>query len=111
MSPGTEFERYTFVLLRRPENAPELLDAELDALQEGHLAHLADLRADGVLVAAGPFTDQADESWRGFCLYRTGLEETRVLAEADPSVRAGRLVVDVMTWWTPPGAIVTPPGG
>ena len=111
MSRPAEPERYTFVLLRRPENAPELPAAELDALQERHLAHLAALRAQGVLVAAGPFTDQADVSCRGFCLFRTGLEETRALAEADPSVRAGRLAVDVMTWWTPPGAIVFPPGG
>ena len=42
---------------------------------------------------------------RGFCLYRTGFEETRQLAESDPSVQAGRMAVDVMTWWTASGAL------
>ena len=41
----------------------------------------------GHLVLAGPFSDQPDETLRGFCLYRTDLEETRRLAEADPSVQ------------------------
>jgi uncharacterized protein YciI len=106
-----ELERYSFVLLRRPDDAPELPQTELEALQEAHLAHLAELGRQGVLAAAGPFADQEDESWRGFCLYRAGLEETRALAEADPSVRAGRLAVDVLTWWTLPGSIVQPDGG
>jgi uncharacterized protein len=42
---------------------------------------------------------------RGLCLYRTGVEETRQLAESDPSVRAGRMAVDVMTWYTERGAL------
>jgi uncharacterized protein len=34
------------------------------------------------------------------CIYRTGLEETRRLAEEDPSVRAGRMAIEAMTWLT-----------
>ena len=34
-----------------------------------------------------------------------GLEETRRLARSDPSVQAGRMAVDVMTWWTGLGAL------
>ena len=37
--------------------------------------------------------------------YRTDLDETRRLAESDPSVQAGRMAVDVMTWWTKRGAL------
>jgi uncharacterized protein YciI len=59
----------------------------------------------GHLVVAGPFSDQPDETLRGFCLYRTDLEETRRLAESDPSVQAGRMAVDVMAWWTVPGTL------
>ena len=40
---------------------------------------------------------------RGICLYRTGIEETRALADQDPSVRAGRLAADVLTWWIAKG--------
>ena len=103
-----ELESYTFVLLRRPPNAPELPEHELDALQERHLAYLDELRASGVLAVAGPFTDQPDEALRGFCLYRVGIDEARALAEADPSVQAGRLAVDVMTWLTRRGAVAFP---
>lgn len=100
-----ELERTTFVLLRRPPHAPSFTDEELEALQAAHLAHLAAMKEAGHMLVAGPFSDQADESWRGICLYRTGLEETRALAEADPMVKAGRLAVDVFTWLTQRGAI------
>jgi uncharacterized protein YciI len=59
----------------------------------------------GHLLAYGPFSDQPDESLRGMCLYRTSIEEARELAEQDPSVQAGRLAVDVFTWWTKKGAV------
>jgi hypothetical protein len=58
------------------------------------------MQARGHLLLAGPFSDQPDASLRGFCLYRTDAEKTRLLAESDPSVQAGRMAVDVMTWWT-----------
>jgi len=100
-----ELERYTFVLLRRPPDAPDLPEHELDELQERHLVFLDELRARGVLAVAGPFADQPDETLRGFCLYRVDIDEARALAEQDPSVQAGRLAVDVMTWLTRPGAV------
>ncbi len=57
------------------------------------------------MVLSGPFADQPDESWRGFSLYVTSVEETRKLVAQDPSVQAGRLGVDVFTWWTQKGAL------
>jgi hypothetical protein len=43
---------------------------------------------------------------RGLTFYRTGsLEQSRRLAEADPAVRAGRLAVEIMTWYCPPGTM------
>jgi uncharacterized protein YciI len=100
-----ELESYTFVLLRRPPDAPDLPGDELERLQQQHLAHLDAMAERGAMLFAGPFSDQPDESWRGLCLYVTPLEETRWLAEQDPSVSAGRLAVDVFTWWTKKGAL------
>jgi uncharacterized protein YciI len=100
-----ELDGYSFVLLKRGPRALEFSDEELDQLQEQHLAHLGAMREQGHLLLAGPFSDQADETLRGFCLYRTSVEETRRLAESDPSVRAGRMAVDVMGWWTARGAL------
>ena len=100
-----ELESYTFVLLKRGPRAAEYSDEELDRLQEQHLGHLAAMKERGAMLLAGPFSEQRDETMRGFCLYRTGVEETRRLAESDPSVQAGRMAVDVMTWWTASGAL------
>ena len=100
-----ELDSYTFVLLKRGPRADEFSDEELERLQEQHLAHLGAMGEQGHMLIAGPFSDQPDESLRGFCLYRTDLEETRRLAESDPSVQAGRMAVDVMTWWTKRGSL------
>ena len=102
-----EFDHYTFVLLRRLSEAPNLPDAELDRLQEEHLRYLASLRAEGMVVA-GPFRDQNDESLRGLCLFRRPIDEVRELMERDPSVRAGRMRPDVFTWMTAKGAVDFP---
>ncbi len=100
-----ELESYTFVLLKSGPRADEFSEDELSQLQEQHLAHLRAMGELGALLVAGPFSDQPDESLRGICLYRTGLEETRRLAEQDPAVRAGRIAVDVMNWWTERGSL------
>src|SRR5215208_4065024 len=100
-----ELESYTFVLLRRPPDAPDLPDEELERLQQQHLAYLAQMAERGAMVLSGPFDGQPDESWRGFSLYVTSVEETRELVAQDPSVQAGRLAVDVFTWWTRKGAL------
>lgn len=99
---------YTFVLLRRGPRVDEYDDADLARLQAGHLAFLDDMRERGHLLAAGPFDDQEDETLRGFCLFRTSLEETRALVQEDPSVQAGRMAADVMTWLTHRGHIEFP---
>jgi hypothetical protein len=57
------------------------------------------------MAVAGPFSEQPDETWRGFCLYTVELDEARRLAESDPSVQAGRMAVEVFNWWTKKGAV------
>jgi len=104
-----ELERFTFVLLRRPPDAPDYTEERLDEIQAQHLAHLDVLRERGVLLLAGPFGDQPDESLRGFCLLTSGLDETRELMAGDPAIVAGRMAADVMSWWTPRGSL--PPSG
>jgi len=104
-----ELESYAFVLLRRPADAPGRGERELDALQEQHLAYLDRLAAAGKLLAAGPFSDQEDESLRGLCVFATTVEEARALVAEDPSVRAGRLEAEVMTWSTPRGSVTFRP--
>jgi hypothetical protein len=41
------FDVYTIVILRLPEDAPEMSDEALDALQVRHLAYRTELRRHG----------------------------------------------------------------
>jgi uncharacterized protein YciI len=104
-----ELEAFELVLLRRPAQPAQYPEAELDRLQREHLAYHAGLREAGHIVTNGPVEEPADESLRGLTFYRTGsLVRSRELAEADPSVRAGRLTVEIMTWYCPPGTMSRP---
>ena len=102
------FDVYTLVILRRPPNAPQMSDEELDALQAKHLAYRADLRRQGVLVVNGPLSEQSDISLRGLSIFRCGLEEAARLSDGDPSVQAGRLAYDLMEWWVGAGSLAFP---
>jgi uncharacterized protein len=104
-----DLEAFELVLLRRPDNAPDYPDEEIDRIQREHLAFYAGLRASGQVVTNGPVVEQPDPSLRGLGFYRTGsIERSRELAESDPAVRAGRLAVDIMTWYCPPGTMSQP---
>jgi uncharacterized protein YciI len=98
-------DQYTLVMLRRGPRAFEFSEEELDELQTQHIAHLDSLREQGVLLVGGPFSDQPDETLRGMSIYSVGPDEARRLAESDPSVQAGRMAVEIMTWWTKPGEL------
>ena len=101
-----ELDSFTFVLLRRGSRADDYGDEELEELQAGHLAFLDEMRERGHLLLAGPFRDQEDETKRGLAVYCTSLEDTlRLIEEGDPSVRAGRMSVEIMTWLTRKGAL------
>ena len=100
-----KLDAYTVVFLRRPPDAPAMSDADLDVLQQRHLAFNAGLRETGQIVTNGPLIGLPDVSLRGISIYRTSVEETRRLAEQDPSVQAGRLVVEVCTWLMPVGIL------
>lgn len=102
------FDVYTLVVLRRPVGAPQLSEAELDALQAEHLAYRAELRRAGTVVANGPFDEQSDPSYRGMSIFACDPTEAARLSDADPSVAAGRLAYDVMEWWVAAGSLAFP---
>ena len=85
------FDVYTLVVLRRPADAPEMSDEELEALQARHLSYRAKLREQGRLVANGPFIEQSDAAYRGMSIFACDPAEAARLSDGDPSVIAGRL--------------------
>ncbi len=103
-----EFDVFTLVLLRRPTDAPQMSDEELDALQARHLAYRTELRNQGILVVNGPLGEQTDVSMRGLSIFACGLAEAARLSDGDPSVEAGRLAYDLMEWWVGAGTLAFP---
>ena len=101
-SSRLEFDRYTIALLILRPDAPQLDEEAAAALQDAHLAHLADLHEAGYLLAAGPL---ADEKFRGLSILNVDPERARELKEQDPAVQVGRFSVKVMPWMLPAGAI------
>jgi uncharacterized protein YciI len=102
------FDAFTVVVLRRPSDAPDLPDEEVEALQVRHLAYRADLVNRGLMVANGPFIEQSDPSYRGMSIFACDSAEAARLSDADPMVMAGRLRYDVMQWWVRAGTFAFP---
>ena len=97
-----QFDRFTIALLILRPDAPQLDDEAAAALQDAHMAHIADLHEAGHLLAAGPLSDQ---EFRGLSILNVDPEQARELKERDPAVRAGRFSIKVIPWMVPAGAI------
>jgi hypothetical protein len=99
------FDQFTIAVLVLRPDAPQLGDDDAAALQDAHLAHLADLHRDGFLLAAGPLLGGPDSAFRGLCILNAGPDRARQLMEEDPAVRAGRFSAVVLPWLVPGGAM------
>ena len=100
-----QFDQFTIALLVLRPDAPVLDDVAATALQDAHMAHLADLHDAGYLVAAGPLLGPADREFRGLTILNVDPERARALKEQDPAVRAGRFSVKIFPWVVPAGAM------
>jgi uncharacterized protein YciI len=101
-----QFDHLTVSLLILRPDAPELDEEAAAALQDAHLAHLADLHEAGHLLAAGPLDD---ERFRGLSILNVELDRARELKEQDPAVQIGRFSVKVIPWTVPAGAMTFSP--
>lgn len=100
-----QFDRYTITLLVLRPDAPKLDDEAEAALQDAHMAYLAELHTAGYLLAAGPLLGDTDEPYRGLSILNVDPEQARELQEQDPAVQAGRYAVKVLPWMVPGGAV------
>jgi uncharacterized protein YciI len=80
-------------------------EEEARRLQRAHLDNINRLADEGKLVLAGPFLDEGEV--RGIYVFdvRT-VEEARALTESDPSIRAGRLVMELHPWYGSAGLVL-----
>ncbi len=101
--PLTQMTYYFAFLKRGPKWTAESTP-ETASLQAAHMAHIQSMAATGKLVIAGPFAKAPPYS--GVFVFKVGsLEEAKSMAEADPTVKAGRLVIELHPWSVPKGSL------
>lgn len=77
-------------------------EEEVEILQKQHLAHLSKMYELGYADISGPFGDIGEI--RGITIYNVPtLKMADSLANADPMVKAGRLVIEIHPWWAAKG--------
>ena len=89
--PVVRFDQFTVALLIINPDGPVLTEEQENALQEAHMAHLADLHDAGHLIAAGPLMDMPDRSYRGLSIL-TGRCRDRTRIEGPGPGRTSREV-------------------
>lgn len=94
-------QQYFIAFLKRGPNKSQT-KAELDSLQTLHLGHLGRMYKEGYADISGPLGDDGDI--RGITIYNTPtFEMADSLANMDPMVKSGRLVIELHPWWAAKG--------
>ncbi|SIT91792.1 Uncharacterized conserved protein YciI, contains a putative active-site phosphohistidine [Pontibacter indicus] len=97
----SQMKTYYMALLKKGPYQPTDT-AEVNSIQRGHMAHIRKMAADGKLVMAGPFLDNGE--LRGIFIFDVAtLEEAKALTEADPAVKAGKLIMELHPWMSQRG--------
>ena len=94
-------QQYFIAFLKSGPNRSQS-KSEADSLQALHLKHLGRMYNEGYADISGPFGDDGDI--RGITIYNTPtLEMADSLANMDPMVKTGRLVIEMHPWWAAKG--------
>ena len=91
--------KYVLAILKTGPKDAEVQGDARKAVFKGHFDNMNRLAAEGKLAVAGPFNDP-EKKFRGlFILAVSTVEEAKALAETDPTVKAGVLVVEYVPWY------------
>jgi len=94
-------QQYYIAFLKRGPNRSQN-KKEADSLQALHMAHLGNMYEQGYADISGPFGDDGDI--RGITIYNVPTQTMAdSLANMDPMVKAGRLVIEIHPWWAAKG--------
>jgi len=94
-------QQYFIAFLKRGPKRSQTKE-EADSLQTLHLEHLQKMYNLGYADISGPFGDNG--YIRGITIYNTpNIEMADSLANSDPMVKSGRLVIEIHPWWAAKG--------
>ncbi len=95
--------QYVFAMYIKAEGGDDFTEEELAEIQAGHMAHIGKMADEHNLVMAGPFGEK--DEWRGILIFNDyDVERVREILSQDPAVQAGRLRVEIRTWWAARGS-------
>lgn len=100
-------EKYSLVMLRRGENWNSISPAYMEAVKQ-HPEFLKKMTEQGNLAVGGIFPLSDPGELRGVEIFRVGPEQTALLIQQDPMVKAGLVKVEIHSWGTAKG--ILPPG-
>ncbi len=96
---------FVFFFLDEAPNRPTVPQAEMAALQDGHLASLHRLSKEGKLHLAGPLTDGGPHRGIGVLATDT-IEEAQQWMAGDPMIAGGHLVMAPLRWFAADGILL-----
>lgn len=96
---------FVFFFLDDAPNRPAAPQADLAALQDGHLANLHRLSKEGKLHLAGPLTDGGTHRGIGVLATET-IEEAQQWMAGDPMIAGGHLVMVPLRWFAADGIML-----
>ncbi len=97
-----EFDQFSVGFLTTKVGSQKRSDADDEAIQDAHMAYLADLHEDGRLLAAGPLSHG---HYRGLLLFNTEVNVAEQMMSMDPAVVVGWFEVTIIPWMVPAGAL------
>jgi uncharacterized protein YciI len=90
--------QYVLAILKTGPKDTEVQGDARKAVFKGHFDNMERLAKEGKLAVAGPFADP-EKKFRGLFIFAVKtVEEAKALAETDPTVKAGVLVVEYVPW-------------
>ncbi|MGV6831908.1 MAG: YciI family protein [bacterium] len=94
-------QQYFIAFLKKGPNRNQS-EEEANLLQEQHLAHLGRMYEMGYADISGPFGEDGDI--RGITIYNVPTKQMAdSLANLDPAVKAGSLIIEIHPWWAAKG--------
>lgn len=94
-------QQYFMAFLKSGPNRDQS-EEEAAKLQKAHRAHLGRMYEEGYADISGPFGDDGD--LRGITVYNVPtLKMADSLANLDPMMKSGRLMVEIKPWWAGKG--------
>lgn len=90
---------YVLAILKTGPKDAEIQGDARKAIFKGHFDNMNRLAKGGKLAVAGPFNDPA-KKYRGLFIFAVStVEEAKALAETDPTVKSGVLIVEYIPWY------------